>query len=162
MSQQVRLLEQHLGRVLFHRLPRGLHLAEAGQSYLPLLRGTFERLLDGTRELFGNRSRDGLAVRSSLGFAVYWLVPRLHRFRAAQPNIDLRLTSSIWSPEIPDPDTPVPHHLPGSNPWVREFAEEYGLPYEATRGGAETLYPEYRAVMGPPAKPPPGGAIGQR
>jgi len=57
--------------------------------------------------------------------------------------------------EIPDPGQLVPHHLPGSNPWLREFAENYGLPYEAVRGGAETLYPEYRSVMGPPAKPPP-------
>ncbi len=31
----------------------------------------------------------------------------------------------------------------------------YGLPFEATRGGAETLYPEYRSKLGPPAKPPP-------
>jgi LysR family glycine cleavage system transcriptional activator len=44
VSQQVRLLEQHLGRILFHRLPRGLRLAEAGETYLPLLTETFERL----------------------------------------------------------------------------------------------------------------------
>ena len=25
----------------------------------------------------------------------------------------------------------------------RDFAEKFGLPYEATQGGKETLYPEY-------------------
>lgn len=37
----------------------------------------------------------------------------------------------------------VPHWLPGQNPQLREFAERYGVPYEAARGGAKTLYPEY-------------------
>jgi len=41
----------------------------------------------------------------------------------------------------------IPHFLPGKNPWLKEFSEQEGLPYEATRGGAETMYPEYREKM---------------
>jgi hypothetical protein len=41
----------------------------------------------------------------------------------------------------------VPHWLPGQNPQLREFGEKYGVPYEATRGGAQTTYPEYMAVI---------------
>jgi hypothetical protein len=37
----------------------------------------------------------------------------------------------------------VPHHLPGSNAFLREFAVKEKLPFEPTRGGAETMYPEY-------------------
>ena len=37
----------------------------------------------------------------------------------------------------------VPHHLPGSNTFLREFAVKEKLPFEPTRGGAETMYPEY-------------------
>jgi hypothetical protein len=48
----------------------------------------------------------------------------------------------------------VPNHLPGTNPFLHEVADWYGLPYEAVRGGAETLYPEYRQEMGKPAKTP--------
>jgi hypothetical protein len=60
-----------------------------------------------------------------------------------------------YAPEVPRPTGTVPHHLPGTNQFLDEFAKWYGLPYEATRGGAETLYPEYRAKLGaykPPAK----------
>jgi hypothetical protein len=35
---------------------------------------------------------------------------------------------------------------------------DYGIPYEATRGGPETMYPEYREklkTLPPPAKPAP-------
>ena len=52
--------------------------------------------------------------------------------------------------EVPVGDNAVPHHLPGTNPWLREFAQSYGLSYESTRGGAETMYPEYRLKMGQP------------
>jgi hypothetical protein len=53
-----------------------------------------------------------------------------------------------YAPEVPRPTGTVPHHLPGTNQFLDEFAKWYGLPYEATRGGAETLYPEYRAKLG--------------
>ena len=38
----------------------------------------------------------------------------------------------------------VPHHLPGTNEQLHDFADRFGVPYEATRGGPETMYPEYR------------------
>jgi len=35
----------------------------------------------------------------------------------------------------------VPHFLPGANPFLREYAEKHGIPFEAARGGADTMYP---------------------
>jgi len=49
----------------------------------------------------------------------------------------------------------VPNHLPGTNPYLAEFADWYGLELAATRGGAETMYPEYRLKMGAPHRKPP-------
>ena len=50
----------------------------------------------------------------------------------------------------------MPHHLPGSNNFLREFAAKVGLPFEPTRGGAETMYPEFMAKIKDmaPAKAP--------
>jgi hypothetical protein len=42
----------------------------------------------------------------------------------------------------------VPHHLPDANPFLKEFADWYAIPFDATRGGPETLYPEYRQKLG--------------
>ena len=56
--------------------------------------------------------------------------------------------------EIPKAADDVPNHLPGTNPFLHEVADWYGLPYEATRGGAQTLYPEYRMKMSKPEKSP--------
>jgi glyoxylase-like metal-dependent hydrolase (beta-lactamase superfamily II) len=37
----------------------------------------------------------------------------------------------------------VPNHLPGANPFLRDFPAKRGVPPEAASGGAETMYPEY-------------------
>lgn len=58
------------------------------------------------------------------------------------------------APETPKPPDFVPHHLPGRNPFLTEVADWYGLPRDATRGGADTMYPEYRKKMGRPATQP--------
>jgi hypothetical protein len=46
--------------------------------------------------------------------------------------------------EVVRPEGVVPHHLPGTNTFLGEFPAKYGVPTEAARGGAETMYPEYR------------------
>lgn len=45
--------------------------------------------------------------------------------------------------EVDRPEGEVPSYLMGQNPFIDEFAARYGIPPEATRGGAETMYPEY-------------------
>jgi cyclase len=37
----------------------------------------------------------------------------------------------------------VPHHLPGANPFLKEFADRTKAPMAGVRGGADTIYPEY-------------------
>jgi len=41
----------------------------------------------------------------------------------------------------------VPNYLPGENPFMAEFSKRHGVPENAALGGAETMYPEYRASM---------------
>ena len=57
--------------------------------------------------------------------------------------------------EVERPRGEVPNILPGKNEFVKEFGARYGVPYEATRGGAATMYPEYRKKLdGAKAKKP--------
>ena len=46
--------------------------------------------------------------------------------------------------EVDRPLGTVPHHLPGTNTFLTEFPARFGIPAEATRGGPETMYPEYK------------------
>jgi len=45
------------------------------------------------------------------------------------------------------PKGQIPHYVPGTNPYLTEFATKRGLPLEAVRGGAETTYPEYQSKL---------------
>jgi hypothetical protein len=49
--------------------------------------------------------------------------------------------------EVERPLGVVPHHLPGTNTFLAEFPAKHQLPPQAVRGGAETMYPEYRAKL---------------
>jgi glyoxylase-like metal-dependent hydrolase (beta-lactamase superfamily II) len=41
----------------------------------------------------------------------------------------------------------IPHWLPGANPDLEEFSRKHGIPFQATRDGAATMYPEYQARL---------------
>ena len=41
----------------------------------------------------------------------------------------------------------VPHFMPGEHPYLDEYGERIGVPPELLRGGARTLYPEYRLEL---------------
>ena len=41
----------------------------------------------------------------------------------------------------------VPHYMPGENPFLSEFRDQSHLPAIATRGGAETMYPEFQVRL---------------
>jgi hypothetical protein len=57
--------------------------------------------------------------------------------------------------EVIRPKGVVPSYLPGQNPFLHEFAARWRLPYEPTRGGAETTYPEYRLKLKKMVPEPP-------
>ena len=58
------------------------------------------------------------------------------------------------APQAPGEKYKVPHYLPGENPYLTESAVKFRVPIEGIRGGAETIYPEWRAIgskLAPPA-----------
>jgi hypothetical protein len=60
----------------------------------------------------------------------------------------------ISSVEIDHPKGWVAYHLPGHNPWLNEYSQRTGVPYEAVRGGAATMYPEYQKKLATMPVPP--------
>jgi hypothetical protein len=75
-----------------------------------------------------------------------FLTERLVRSQtwALDPGQRMGSNPCQYAAELPLGEGVVPHWLPGTNPYLKEFAEWYGLPYEGVRGGADTMYPEFR------------------
>ena len=93
VSHQVKGLEAQLQVQLFRRLPRGLMLTLEGETLLPVLRDSFDRIALTLARFDGGHYREVLSVGAVGTFAVGWLIPRLPDFQAKHPFIDLRLST---------------------------------------------------------------------
>jgi cyclase len=60
--------------------------------------------------------------------------------------------------EVPREKGEVPHHLPGENTFLGEYAKKHNLPQNAVRGGAETALPEFMSAGYKPAAAKPDTA----
>ncbi len=94
VSHQVKGLERRLGVTLFRRLPRALLLTDEGQSLLPELRAAFNRIAQALERVSAQEGNATLTVSLLTTFALAWLVPRLRRFQAAHPEIEVRLMTT--------------------------------------------------------------------
>ncbi len=94
ISHQVKTLEDWLGLKLFRRMNRALRLTEEGQGYLPPVADALDGLDGATRGLLRGDAARTLTVSTMDSFAADWLVPKLKRFRALHPEIDVRITTS--------------------------------------------------------------------
>ncbi|MEI4486893.1 LysR substrate-binding domain-containing protein [Frigidibacter sp. MR17.14] len=97
LSQQIRALEDEIGARLFHRVPHGAELTEAGRAFLAKVRDLPQQA--GLAVEAARRADRGELGTLSLGFtgtaALNPAVPRLIRtFRRARPEVTLRLTES--------------------------------------------------------------------
>ncbi len=93
VGQQIRALELQLGFALFERIGRGIRINPAGSALQAAVERAFTELDLGLRSA---SAADGSAMRSlnitcTPSFAQRWLMPRLSSWRAAHPDITLKL-----------------------------------------------------------------------
>jgi LysR family glycine cleavage system transcriptional activator len=91
ISLQVRQLEEWLGMPLFDRSGNMLVLTGKGKAYCQELGKALNLLERATEELRGDALSGTLRVTALPSFASRWLLPRLARFAARYPDIDLIL-----------------------------------------------------------------------
>jgi LysR family transcriptional regulator, glycine cleavage system transcriptional activator len=97
VGQLVRSLEEWLGTPLFERGSSGrtrLAATETAERALPDIRAGFDRLALGLERLKEGSANGVLTVTVSPSFAAKWLLPRIDRFQAGWPDMDVRLDTS--------------------------------------------------------------------
>jgi LysR family transcriptional regulator, glycine cleavage system transcriptional activator len=95
LSHQIRGLEELLGRKLFERRARAIALTPAGKLLYPGLQTGFAQISEAVEGLGPQRVERVLVISAPPGFTAKWLVPRLYRFTGANPEIDVRVSSSV-------------------------------------------------------------------
>lgn len=118
VSQHVRLLEAWLGAPLFDRQNRRVALTPAAQAYLEAIGPLFEQLAQATaRYGVPQTASRTLSVNAPATFTLRWLVPRLAKFRAGHPDVEVKVETS--------------------NGPLESLSEEHDI---IIRGGPDTFY----------------------
>jgi DNA-binding transcriptional LysR family regulator len=93
ISHQVARLEEFLGVRLFERSAHGVRLSQAGEQYLARVAGALAALVTATEDMRSGVS-NSLYVHCAPSLATLWLMPRLHEFALAYPEITLNLSAA--------------------------------------------------------------------
>ncbi len=93
VSRQIQHLEDVLGVPLFEGPKNRLRLTEAGTTLLSGLNAAFDQIDTSVRAV-ADTGDGALDVSCPGTFTMRWLIPRLYRFQAEYPDIEVRLTAS--------------------------------------------------------------------
>jgi len=94
VSRQIRLLEQDLGVLLFNREKRAVHLTPEGQRLKRTVAMALGHIAETAVALRQIHNVPHINLHTTTAFGALWLMRRIGRFRAAWPDIQLRLVSS--------------------------------------------------------------------
>lgn len=93
ISQQIRILEDHLGVVLFKR-GKNLSLSESAQVVLPMLSEAFDQLERAMQLVRTGHSAGPLILSAPPAFSARWLIPRMDDFHARHPEVDVHMLAT--------------------------------------------------------------------
>ncbi|WP_347905711.1 LysR substrate-binding domain-containing protein [Pseudomonas purpurea] len=99
VSRHIKLLEEHLGVLLFERRIRQLVLTPAGQQYFEQVSAGLSQIADATATLKQHASLRTVTINVRPTFAMLWLAPRLPEFVALHPDIQPNVVTSTQAPD---------------------------------------------------------------
>lgn len=128
VSHRIRELERELGVQLFHRVHRSVVVTDAGRRYAEEISEAFGKMEAASIAASRVGKSDLLTVHVVPSFAALWLMPRMARFSALHPDIDLRLNASTDLVDLADGvvdfDIRYGHVLAQAGVVVEELPEE--------------------------------------
>jgi LysR family glycine cleavage system transcriptional activator len=94
ISHQLKALETELGADLVERAGRGVRLTPQGERFAVHVRAALDRLTVAVQEVRAQANQRRIRVSVLPSFAARWLLPRIGRFIAAHPDVDLEVSAS--------------------------------------------------------------------
>ena len=95
VSQQLRNLEDHLGRELFIRSPNSFTLSEDGETFAAVVQQSLQDIAHAAGEVAGEKAQRTLTISMSPNLAMKWLMPKLGDFYQTHPDVSVALHESI-------------------------------------------------------------------
>ena len=94
ISRQIQVLESWLACKLFVRDRQGVQATAAARELCVQATAWFDQIEQATQRIKSPRSSRQLRIKLPPTFAIQWLVPRLARFHARHPEIEVQITTS--------------------------------------------------------------------
>ena len=94
VSRQIAALEGWLGQRLFVRTGRRMAATPAARAFAAEVSLSFDRMISAADACGRQEARRILRVSAPTTFAMRWLIPRLDRFHAARPEVEVAVTTA--------------------------------------------------------------------
>jgi LysR family glycine cleavage system transcriptional activator len=94
ISQQIQALEQYLNVPLFVRSKTGIALTAQAREAYPEIRDGLLQLSNGLARLRDSGVDRVVTLTAPTSFTAKWLLPRIDRFRARFPDLDVRIDTT--------------------------------------------------------------------
>jgi len=124
LSFQIKELEKLLGTPLFIRRHRAVELTEAGQILVPGTARGFTEIMNAWRMVDNHQRGNRITITTGPAFTSNWLSPRLGRFVRENPNIEIRLATSLALLDFTRDDIDLAIRFSGENTADNLFSED--------------------------------------
>lgn len=94
VSKRIQQLEQQWDLLLFVRSGRGLALTASGRKLHEAVSGGLTQIANAIEEALPRFEAGRVTITTTIALASVWLMPRLAKFRAEHPDIDIRLIAT--------------------------------------------------------------------
>lgn len=94
VSYQIKRMEDRLGVALFARRARGVEILPEGRILYEAVRLGLDGIEEAIQQIRRRQRTPGLRIATDYGFAAFWLMPRVAKFRPRYPDVDVRITAS--------------------------------------------------------------------
>ncbi|CAN7300649.1 LysR substrate-binding domain-containing protein [Paraburkholderia sp. SIMBA_054] len=100
VSRQVKFLEDTLGVRLFHRLHRSIELTDEGEALYLVVAESMQKIAGVFDRLSSGPVQQELVLAATSAFSHFRLLPRLASLKKAQPNLQLRLSTQMFTADL--------------------------------------------------------------
>ncbi|MEM5295580.1 LysR substrate-binding domain-containing protein [Burkholderia sp. JPY481] len=100
VSRQVKFLEETLGTRLFNRLHRSIELTQEGEALYLVVADSMQKIAGVFDRLSSGPVQQELVLAATSAFSHFRIMPRLASLKEAQPNLQLRISTQMFTADL--------------------------------------------------------------
>lgn len=96
VSKQIKVLEENIGALLFHRFHRNIKLTESGELLFSVISDSLQRVASAFDQITQGFGQHEIVLGSTASFSQLRILPRLSALQDTLPHLQLRLATQMF------------------------------------------------------------------